>query len=475
MFLKSCSYILSHQVPKLLLALFTLFSLGALGTTLASPAAQNTPLIEPTAGSWETWVLESGSQFRPTAPPDDAATAQELDELLALVADRDDAALQQIAYWNAGAPSLRWNQIALDSLLEGATPGNIAARALALVHVAIYDATIATWDSKYTYNRPRPSEVNPTLETVIPNPPSPSYPSEYAATAAAASEVLAWLFPNDAQNFSELAQDAVNSRLLAGVEYPSDVEAGLELGRQVAEQVIAWGQSDGFDAPWTGSVPAEPGQWTGENPILPMAGTWRTWVLESPDQFRSEPPYAYDSEELAAEMQELREVVRTPVLNSIAMFWEYGAGGRRAYWLWNELASRYMLESRWDDNAPLAARAYALTNIASHDASVGCWDGKYVYWAIRPFQLDPEFSPLFPTPNHPSYPSAHSCISTATANVLAALFPNNASEVLGLSEQASESRIYAGIHFRSDVDAGIELGANVANAVLEHASSDSNE
>jgi membrane-associated phospholipid phosphatase len=157
------------------------------------------------------------------------------------------------------------------------------------------------------------------------------------------------------------------------------------------------------------------------------------------------------------------------------MYWEYGAGGRRAYWLWNELASRYMLESRWDDNAPLAARAYALTNIASHDASVACWDGKYMYWALRPSQLDAEFSPLFPTPNHPSYPSAHSCISTATANVLATLFPNNANEVLGLSEQASESRVYAGIHFRSDVDAGIELGANVGNAVLEHALSGSNE
>lgn len=473
MLLKSCSYILSNQVPRLLLVIFTLFSFGALGTIVASPAVQATAMIETTAGSWETWVLDSGSQFRPGGPPDDPATAQEIDELLALAANRDAAALQQIAYWNAGAPSLRWNQIALDSLLEGATPIFLASRTLALVHVAIYDATIATWDSKYTYNRPRPSEVNPGLETVIPNPPSPSYPSEYAATAAAASEVLAWLFPNKAQEFAEKAQEAANSRLLAGVEYPSDVEAGLELGRRVAEQVIAWGQADGFDVPWTGSLPGEAGKWTGENPIVPMAGTWRTWVLESPDQFRPAPPYAYDSEELAAEMQELREIERTPVMNSIAMFWEYGSGGRRGYWLWNELAGRFMLESRWDDNAPLAARAYALMNISSYDAMVACWDAKYTYWALRPFQYDPEFNPLFATPNHPSYPSAHSCISTATANTLAVLFPNNADEVLGLSEQASESRINAGIHFRSDVVAGIELGAKVADAVLEHAVSSS--
>lgn len=475
MVLKSLSRVLQHQVSKLFLVVFMLFMFGSIGGVLASPVAQESPLVEPEAGSWATWVLESGSQFRLDAPPDDAATAQELEALQTLVANRDDTALTQIAYWNAGAPSLRWNQIALDALLKGAAPSNIASRTLALMHVAIYDATIAAWDSKYTYNRLRPSEVDPSLETVIANPLSPSYPSEYAVTAAAASEVLAWLFPNDAQMFADKAQEAVHSRLLAGVEYPSDVEAGLELGRQVAQQVIAWGQADGFDVPWAGSVPAEAGQWTGENPILPAAGTWKTWVLETPDQFRSEAPYAYDSEELAAEMQELREIERNPVMNSIAMFWEYGAGGRRAYWLWNQTASRYILQARLDGNAPLAARAYALTNIASHDASVACWDSKYNFWAMRPFQVDPEFTPLFTTPNHPSYPSAHSCISTATANVLAALFPSDAAEVLSLSAQASESRIYAGIHFRSDVEAGIALGTNVANAVLEHAASDGAE
>lgn len=136
---------------------------------------------------------------------------------------------------------------------------------------------------------------------MIPNPPSPSYPSEYAVTAGAASTVLAWLFPDKAQVFMDRAQEAVNSRLLAGVEYPSDVEAGLELGRQVAELVIEHGKADRSDAQWTGSVPTEAGKWTGENPIFPMGGTWQTWALESPDQFRPAPPPAYDSEELAAE------------------------------------------------------------------------------------------------------------------------------------------------------------------------------
>jgi membrane-associated phospholipid phosphatase len=446
-----------------------------LGQVTAVPPADVAAQVEPDAGAWQTWVLESGSQFRLDPPPDEAATVEEIVQLQEMAADVDEAALQQIAYWNAGPPSYRWNQIAMNKMLSLAMPGNLALRDLALLNVAIYDATIAAWDSKYAYNRPRPSEVEPALASLMPNPPSPSYPSEYAVTAGAASTILAWLFPDEAQRFQDLAQEAVNSRLLAGVEYPSDVEAGLELGRQVAERVIERGEADGSDAEWTGSIPTEPGQWTGENPIFPTSGTWQTWVLESGDQFRPDPPPAYDSEQLAAEMEELRAFERTPVTNSIAQFWEFGSGGRRIYWFWNDVATRLILAADWEDNAPLAARAYALTNIAGYDGMVACWDAKYTYWAIRPFQLDPEFSPLFTTPNHPAYPSAHSCISSAMAGTLAQLFPADAEEVLALAQQATESRIWAGIHFRSDIIAGVEVGQNVANAVIAHAMSDSSQ
>lgn len=448
----------------LLFVFLVLFSFG-----MSATVAQDTTLVEPDAGTWMTWVLDSADQFPLDTPPDEAATAAEIGELMAMAGERDEDALRQIAYWNAGAPSYRWNQLAIHAMLEQAMPANIAFRDLALLNAAIYDATVAAWNGKYTYNRLRPSEVEPNLETVIPNPASPSYPSEYAVTAGAASSVLAWLFPDKAQLYEAQAQEAVNSRLLAGVEYPSDIEAGLELGRQVAELVIARGEADGTDAVWEGSVPTEAGHWTGENPAFAMQSTWATWALESADQFRPDAPPAYDSEQLAAEMDELRAFERTPVTNSIASFWEFGAGGRRIHWFWNDVASRLILAADWDDNPPMAARAYALVNIAAHDSAVACWDAKFTYWAMRPFQLDPEFSPLFTTPNHPSYPSAHSCISTAVASVLADLFPADAAEVLALASEATEARIWAGIHFRSDVEAGIELGENVANAVIAHA------
>jgi hypothetical protein len=109
-------------------------------------------------------------------------------------------------------------------------------------------------------------------------------------------------------------------------------------------------------------------------------------------------------------------------------------------------------------------------NIAMHDACIACWDAKFAYWQIRPSQLDPELKPLFPPPNHPSYPAAHGCISTAAAVVLARLFPGDADTLLGIGKEAADARIYAGIHYRSDIDAGQALGRAVAEKVLARAS-----
>jgi hypothetical protein len=459
----------TYQVLSVVIALAVALSLGIVsGVTAQDDAAQ----VEIDPAALQTWVLESPDQFRLDAPPDEAATAQEVAQLIEMAADRDENALNQIAYWNSGPPVYRWNQIALDEMMARAVPAPAGFRHLALLHVAIYDATVAAWDSKYTYNRPRPSEFNSELTTVVANPSSPAYPSEYAVTAGAASAVLSWLFPDSAEKFEAQAQLAVNSRLLAGVEYPSDVEAGLKLGRQVAELVIARGDADGFSATWTGSIPTEAGHWTGENPAFAGAGSWQPWVLESPDQFRPEPPFAYDSEELAAEMAELRDFERTPVTNTIAMFWEYGAGGRHVHWFWNDVANQLILGARWEDNPLLAARAYTLMNVAAYDSVTACWDAKYTYWAMRPFQLDPEFTPLFTTPNHPSYPSAHSCLSNAAAGVLVELFPADRERLMKIIDEVGKARMWGGIHFRSDIEAGMAIGENVANAVIAQAATD---
>lgn len=380
----------------------------------ATPAAAVSAPVEPQAGTWQTWILSTPNQFRPGPPPDDGRTQAELDQLRALADQRDAAALSQVAFWDTGALSYRWNELALTEALKHNLSSNYGTRALALLHVALSDAMVATWDAKYAYQRARPSDADASLVTVVATPSSPSYPSEHAAAAGAAATVLTYLFPDDAGLFAAKADAANRSRLMAGVQYPSDMAAGSELGRSIGALVVDWAKQDGSDAQWSGSVPTQPGHWNGTNPILPMAGTWKTWALSSGSEFRPGPPPAYDSPEETADLAVLKDFQRTPKTNSDAFFWEYASGGTRNFSFWNEQANKKILEYRLDSDPPLAARAYAVEAIAVYDAGVACWDAKYTYWAIRPFQLDPTFSTLFPTPNHPSYPAAHGCFSSVT-------------------------------------------------------------
>ena len=284
------------------------------------------------------------------------------------------------------------------------------------------------------------------MATAVATPHSPSYPGEHAVAAGAASEVLAFLFPDRAAFFRDRAEEAARSRVLAGVNYPSDNIAGMALGRQVAARAIARAKVDGTDAKWTGSMPTGAGKWTGTNPILPMAGTWKPWVLSSPGELRPAPPLPHDSPEKLAELAELKRFPRTPLSNNEALYWEAAVGGLRAHQYWNEQLSRKTLEYRLDDNPPRAARAFVLPFVTLYDAAIACWEAKYTYWAIRPFQLDPEVKPVFATPNHPNYPAAHACSSIAVTRVLGYLFPRDADGFASLGERAAESRIWAGIH-----------------------------
>src|SRR5262249_37820936 len=149
---------------------------------------------------------------------------------------------------------------------------------------------IAAWESKYFYNRPRPSLADSTLTPRLPVPRSPSYPSEHAAVAAAAAEVLAYLIPAEAADFRSLAEEAGRSRLYAGLQFPSDYFAGLELGRRVAAQVIQKARADGSDAIWTGTVPTGRCLWVGTNPGNVTAANWKPILLTAPGEFRPPPP-----------------------------------------------------------------------------------------------------------------------------------------------------------------------------------------
>lgn len=174
------------------------FALPSAHRAVARQGAASSLSIEPGAGSWKTWILATGDQVRPGPPPDEAATAAELDGLQPKDSQGSSASSNAIACWDAGSPGYRWNEIAMQQTLRlGFGPGD-AYRTMALLNAAIYDATVAVWDARYTYNRPRPVAVDLALQTAIPTPVSPSYPSEYADTAAVAATVLSHLFPDAA-------------------------------------------------------------------------------------------------------------------------------------------------------------------------------------------------------------------------------------------------------------------------------------
>jgi membrane-associated phospholipid phosphatase len=446
-----------RPIPAMLLGAAMLAALPAGAQTTATDSVHR------------SWVLQAPDQFRLPPPPDAAATRAELDRLRGMEASRDAAALARMAWWNAAAPSYRWHQIAVEETLREGLNVNHAARRLAVLHTALSDAMAAAFDSKDAHGRRRPSATDPSLQPALAVPASPSYPDEHAVAAATASAILGALFPRRADDIAALAEEAGRMRQLAGLAYPSDVAAGAELGRRVASLALERARQDRSDLAWTGSVPAGPGLWNGTSPVVPQAAGWLPWTLASPSEFRPAPPPAHDSAARAAEMEAVRSFARTPATNARALFWEAAAGGLRVHEYWNNQAARLLMEHGQAGDPLAAARTFALLNVAIHDTGVACWDAKYAYWTIRPFQLDPQFRPAFATPNHPSYPAAHACYSNAAATLLGGLFPRDAAALAPLAREAGESRIWAGIHYPSDVAAGRRLGEQVAARVIDRA------
>lgn len=426
------------------------------------------------AGDWKTWVIGSGKEHGAPPPPDAAGTREELRWLRGSVSETDPRILEQIRFWDSGPPSYRWMELVAKRQRDGEPFGVYTVRAHAYVSLAIYDATVAVWNAKQTYQRARPSESDSAIRTRVPVPRNPSYPSDYAATAAAAAAVLSYLVPSEAAHFQLLAEEAGKSRLYAGVEYPSDYHAGAAIGRRVAEQVIAKARADGSDVLWTGAVPTGRCLWTGMNPGNIAAANWKPLLLDSPSEFRPAPPPACDSPEVQAQLADVRNFPRALTManlntNARALYWQTAEGVFP--WAFVHL-HRWVLEDKLEQNPPRAARAYALLGVAGYDAFIASQDGKFAYWYPRPAQLDASIVPLFQAPNFPSYPSNHSTFSTARSEVLAYLFPERADSIRALGKEAGDSRIWAGIHFEMDNKAGVTLGLNLARKLIGWAEND---
>jgi len=443
--------------------------LASIAFGMAMPLTAYADQVEPNAGTWRTWVITSGSQYRAPPPPSAEETVAELDALNAALPRNDAGTRAVMKYWDAGAPSYRWIEFISDRVNANLPTTAYSHRVHAYVAMAMHDATVATWDSKFAYNRKRPSEVDTRLHAELEVPASPSYPSEHAATAQAAATVLAYFFPAEADTWHAIAEQAGWSRVLAGVNYPSDHEAGLALGRKVAEQVIAKAKTDGADMPWTGTVPTGACKWVGTNPANAAAASWTPLLLANPGAFRPPPPPDCNSPQVLAEAAAVKSFARTFVTNYKAFYYQSPEG--RATWSLTFLG-KWHFEDGLDRNPPRTARAYALVTAALFDAFIASQDAKFAYWYLRPTMQDPTIVALFPVPPFPSYPSNHSTFSTAQSEVLAYLFPTRADAVRKFGKEAGDSRIWAGIHYPMDNVAGVALGKSVAEVFIQRAMSD---
>jgi membrane-associated phospholipid phosphatase len=433
------------------------------------------------SAAWKPWLLSTGDELRPSAPP--PVTGAELDEVLELQGQRTATSSAAIAKWDDPSIVLPWTNLALD-LIRVHTPNPVrASRALALLHAALFDTLVATEDTRMAFSRPGPA-ADPAVIPLGRSPASSSsFPSAHAAVATAATIVLTYLFPQELANgLTALADQAATSRLLAGQNVRSDIEAGQAMGRVVGELAVARGKGDGSDASWDGSDRlTDPGSWQPtppgfvQQPVEPLAGTWRTWLLASGDQYRPAPPPPYQSPAWRAELVAVQEAVarRTAEQEAAVRFWAGGPGTVTPAGFWIEIARDLIVRDGLD--APHAARVLALTSVAMADGFICCWDAKYTYWTERPITADPELDVLIPTPPFPSYTSGHATASTAAATVLAHLFPDDASLLMERAEEAKQSRLWAGIHFPIDTDMGALGGGMIGRLVVARAREDGAE
>jgi hypothetical protein len=295
----------------------------------------------------------------------------------------------------------------------------------------------------------------------MPKPESPSYPCEYSVAAGVAVTIISHFFPSMADSANKMAKQVMASRISAGAAFPDDTQAGFDLGKKIAEEEIERTKDFAPKNTWDKKIPNKPGLWKGKKPMAPLQGLCKTMVLDSSSEFRPGPP-----RDFAKDMAELKNYKQN-----------FGSLTNAFYWasqnFWFEELNKKIFEYNLQLNPPRAARLYAVAAIGIYDGFTACWDAKYAYWGIRPDQYDTTFHPaLTVTPPFPGYPSGHAVISAVMAGLYSYFFPADSAYLRNQALEATESRFQAGIHFRSDNEAGLLLGKNIASKIVQKVKSD---
>ena len=298
------------------------------------------------------------------------------------------------------------------------------------------------------------------------------------------------MFPLEAEFIAQKAAEHRNSRTWAGMNTASDLVGGDSLGSRVAAIFLARAKGDGmknaigspqiadslaavaqtnFGWHWESQeLPKRPG-------MLPVFGKVKPWCLSDITVVRPGPPPALTSAAFQVAADELLNLSEnlTDEQRRIAVYWGDGIDTYAPPGHWNRTAAELIVEKKM--NPIRTVRTLAYLNMAVEDAGISCWDTKYFYHYPRPSQAIAGFKSLLGLPNFPSYTSGHSTFSGAAAAVLGHIFPDHASEMNALAKEASESRIYGGIHYRFDCEVGLTVGQSIGNYAVVIAQADGAE
>ena len=292
--------------------------------------------------------------------------------------------------------------------------------------------------------------------------------SDRGAVAGASVVVLSYLFPLKTQAL----EDMVTAQRDAPPELQRAFTRGEAIGRAVGTAIVTRAQADGFSNPFTGTIPVGPGLWISNTTPATIAGGplpgVRPWFLRSASQFRPAAPPAFGSAGFLAALAEIRHLsdTRTAAQLQIATYWALNAGTATTAGFWLQVATNGINQHGLSERQ--ATHLYAVLSATMFDAQIGCWDAKETYWLIRPWQADGAITTVAAVgkPNHPSYASGHSCLSSSAGEVLTAFFPKQREQFDVMVTEAGLSRMYGGIHYRFDIEAGQQLGRRVAKFTL---------
>ncbi len=373
-----------------------------------------------------------------------------------------------------------WNRTMIAGLEAANPPPPMASRIGAIVQTSVFDAVNGI-ERRYT-----PVHVDPA---------APRGASRAAAAASAAYTALVALMPAQKPIFDQQLQATLAQFTHDPFEPRQSVARGLDWGRTVATDILAWRANDGINAVLptyvAGTAPGDyqPTPPLFGPPLFRQFANMTPFALTSPSQFLPTGPPPLSSPRYAQDLSEVRALgsatstVRTAEQTQTAVFWQVDTPSA----MWNRVADD--LADANGTTLTQNARLLALMNIALADATIGIWNAKNHFDAWRPVTairalLDPTWTPLLTTPAFQEYPSAHSGVSAAAAAVLASSYGNDTSFTVtsnglpGVERdftsfsssvlQIEDARIYAGFHFRFSCVDGATLGASVGAYVLGH-------